>query len=294
MEISFIGAGNAGTALALAFAGAGHSVVAVYDSDAEAARLLASRLAGCRVCSTAQEACDAAEAVFITTCDDAICVVAGELNWRRGQSALHCGGALTVRALDPAAEAGARVGSFHPLRSLRDAAAAALEGCRVAVEAGPELMPVLEALARDVRARPVRIRSGDKVLYHAAASIAGNFIISLLDVAAGLLQAVGFERGEAQKALAELAAGAVRNIERSDTAGALTGPIARGDVGTVAAHIEALAREAPQALELYKQCALFTIALARRKGTLGDEPAAEMTRLLAGAGEQADEIHAQE
>ena len=115
---------------------------------------------------------------------------------------------------------------------------------------------------------------GSKVLYHASAVIASNYLVTLLNLASGLWSHLGISQDEGLKALLPLVRGTVENLEAVGLPNALTGPIARGDVGTVKRHLAALADVAPEILSVYKELARHAIPIALEKGTI-DSAAAD-------------------
>jgi predicted short-subunit dehydrogenase-like oxidoreductase (DUF2520 family) len=282
MRIGVIGAGTVGTALALALADRGYPVVAVASRRVASAAALASRIPGCRASATPQAVVDAADLVLLTVPDDAIRAVADGVRWRPGVAAVHCSGAAGLDVLAAAAAAGAAVGSCHPLQSFADAGEAlrALPGSTFALEGDGALLARLELLVRDLGGRPLRLPPGAKALYHASAVLAGNYLVTLAQTAAELWAAFGLSREEALAALLPLLRGTVDNLERVGVPRALTGPIARGDAGTVRRHLAALGDRAPHVVELYRRLGLATIPIAVDKGTLTAEAAGRLRALL--------------
>ena len=127
---------------------------------------------------------------------------------------------------------------------------------------------------------PVALARGGKALYHAAASVACNYLVTLASEGVELMAAAGVPREAALPALLPLLRGTVRNLEVLGLPRALTGPIARGDAPTVGRHLEAIRRERPVTEEMYRALGRRTVPIGRSKGTLGPEDAAELERLL--------------
>jgi predicted short-subunit dehydrogenase-like oxidoreductase (DUF2520 family) len=184
---------------------------------------------------------------------------------------VHCSGALGLDALG-ALSANPR-GSFHPLQSFpaprdRDA----FVGITIAVDATtPYLLRRLRELARQLGAKPRRVRDPERVLYHAAAVFASNYVIASVAEGVRVLQAAGWKRDEAEGALLPLVEGVVANLRRRGITGALTGPIRRGDAETVARHLADL-----ENVELYRMLGLVALRIAIEAGL--DPAAAERTR----------------
>jgi predicted short-subunit dehydrogenase-like oxidoreductase (DUF2520 family) len=184
---------------------------------------------------------------------------------------VHVSGSLGLSALDALADNPR--GSFHPLQSFpapRDPEA--FRGITVAVDASTSpLLASLSRLARGLGAKPKRVRDRERVLYHAAAVFASNFVLASVDEGVRLLQAAGWSRKDAEQALMPLVEGVVENMRRRGVVAALTGPIRRGDVDTVERHLSAVADP-----ELYRILGLVALRIAREAGL--EPAAAERTR----------------
>jgi predicted short-subunit dehydrogenase-like oxidoreductase (DUF2520 family) len=282
LKTGFIGAGMTGTALAVRLSQKGWPVVAVSSRTLSSAQRLAKRVRNCQVCHTTQELADVAELVFITTPDDVIAQVCSEVHWHKGQSVLHCSGAHSVDILEPAKKLGAALGSFHPLQTFADVdqAVANLPGSTFALEAEEPLLSTLKELTRLLNGNWVRLGSGDKVLYHAAAVFACNYLVTLVKLALDLWKDFGVSSKEATRALLPLLRGTLNNIDSIGLPDCLTGPVARGDLGTIERHLRALDARSPSLLTTYKELGLQTIPIALAKGKVNEHKAEEMKTLL--------------
>ena len=282
LKTGFVGAGTTGTALAVRLSQKGWPVVAVSSRTLSSAQRLAEVVADCQVYRTAQELADVAEIVFITTPDDVIAQVCSEVRWHKKQSVLHCSGAHSVDILGPAEKLGAAVGSFHPLQTFADVdqAIANLPGSTFALEAEEPLLSTLRDLARLLEGNWVELRPGDKVLYHAAAVFACNYLVTLVKLAQDLWKDFGVSSKEATRALLPLLRGTLNNIDRIGLPDCLTGPVARGDLGTIKKHLKALQAKSPSLLTTYKELGLQTIPIAVAKGKVNEQKAEEMKALL--------------
>ena len=281
ITLGFIGAGRVGTGLAHGFARAGVIVVAIASRTIASAQKLARRVRGARACAP-QEVADRADIVFLTVPDDAIAAVASGIKWRAGSACVHCSGAADLGVLRKAVADGALAGGFHPLHMFGETreSSGALAGSAIAL-AGPDvLVQSLARLARALGAKPLRLPEGGRALYHAAANFSGAFVIALIQEAVALWGKLGIAQADAIAALLPLLRGTADNVERLGAAGGLGSAIARGDAGTVRRHLEVLAAEAPDSLELYRILSLRTIPLALAKGTLKPEAAKEIAALL--------------
>lgn len=278
--LGFIGAGVVGTALAVRLKEKGYSIAGVSSRTLASARRLADRLS----CPTydKQELADRADLVFITTPDDLIGQVASEVSWRPGQWVVHCSGAASVDILEPARKLGAKVGTFHPLQTFADADQALknLPGSTFALEAEGRLLAFLKEMAEALGGRWLVLRPEDKVLYHVAAVFACNYLVTLVKLATDLFQTFDVPPREATQALLPLLRGTLNNLELIGLPRCLTGPIARGDLGTIQRHLEALAQHAPELLSVYAELGQRTIPLALEKGRLDVEKAQRLAKLL--------------
>jgi predicted short-subunit dehydrogenase-like oxidoreductase (DUF2520 family) len=281
--LGFIGAGPVGTTFAVRLSEQGYRVAAVADISAASAQRLAERVPGCSVCAENQAVLEAADIVFITTADDFIAKVCSGLKWRKGQTALHCSGASTVQALEAARQQGALVGSIHPCQSFSgiEQAIANLPGSTFGIEAEEPVRTTLADMARALKGDTVYLSSEDKVLYHAAAAMACNYVTTLVKLATDLWQNFGKRSADGLKAYMPLLRGTLNNMETVGYPGCLTGPIARGDVATIRRHLGALEQFAPDTLSLYKELGRLTVPIGREKGTLSSSKAEELLELLA-------------
>jgi len=281
VTLGFIGAGRVGTGLASGFARAGMNVVAIASRTSASAQKLAKRVRGARACAP-QEVADRADIAFLTVPDDAIEGLASSLRWRKGAACVHCSGAADLDVLKKAVADGALAGGFHPLHMFGEAGepAGALAGCAIALTGPDALVQRLARLARALDARPLRLPEGGRALYHAAANFSGAFVIALVQEAIALWGKLGIAETAALAALLPLLRGTADNVEKLGAAGGLGSAIARGDAGTIRRHLDVLARQAPDSLELYRILSLRTIPLALAKGTLEPAAAKEIAALL--------------
>lgn len=294
MRVGFIGAGTVGTALAVTLSQRGYPISAVYSrSPASAQRLAAqvkgaavSLLNGCQVKPTGQHVVDSADLVFITTPDDSIAEVAAHLRWAAGggKSVVHCSGAASLDILEPARLAGASVGAFHPLQTFASVAQAIenIPGSTFGIESQGDLLEALKTMATALGGSYVELKAGDKVLYHAAAVVACNYFVTLVKLATDLWQQFGVGTPEATRALLPLIQGTVNNLKQVGLPNCLTGPIARGDVGTLKNHLEALEKHPDLSglLSTYKELARQTIPISLAKGKITAQRAEEMQSLF--------------
>jgi len=283
-RLGFVGPGTVGTALARGLANAGYPIVSIFGRNAERLGRAVEGIPGTRAAESAQAVIDAADVVFLTVPDDAIRPVADALVWKAGKAVVHCSGAASLDLLETARQQGAAVGAFHPLQTLAslEQAMRNLPGSAVAIEASDsKLEEALDRMARALGGRPF-VLHGDKALYHASAVLACNDLVTLLDAAAGLWADLGFTKEEGLKALLPLVRGTIENLDAIGLPNALTGPVSRGDVGTIDRNIAALSEHDPKTAALYVELARRTIPIARAKGTLSETAEKRLQEYLEG------------
>jgi predicted short-subunit dehydrogenase-like oxidoreductase (DUF2520 family) len=282
LKLGFIGAGTVGTALALRLSAKGYPVVAVSSRPHASAGKLARTIGGCHAVTNNQAVADMADFVFITTPDDVIGTVATEVKWRPGQDVVHCSGADSTEVLKPAHNLGARVGAFHPLQTFASVkqAISNIPGSTFALEAEEPLLTTLKEMAAALDGHWIELKAGDKVMYHAAAVIACNYLVTLVKLATDLWENFNVPRQEAIRALMPLLRGTLNNLENVGIPNCLTGPIARGDIGTITKHLNALEKATPSVVSTYRELGLQTIPIALGKGRINQERAEELRALL--------------
>lgn len=282
LKVGFIGAGTVGTALAIRLSARGYSVVAAASRTYASAEKLAHLIPGSEAMNDIQSVADVADLVFVTTPDAAIGQVAGQLKWHPGQAVVHCSGADSTEVLEPAREMGASVGAFHPLQTFAGVQQAIdnIPGSTFAIEAEEPLCTTLKAMAESLEGYWIELKASDKVVYHASAVIACNYLVTLVKLATDLWETFGVPRQDAVRALMPLLRGTLNNLENIGIPNALTGPIARGDVGTVRKHLAALAGVDPLITSTYRELGLQTVPVSLAKGKIGETQAEELKALL--------------
>jgi predicted short-subunit dehydrogenase-like oxidoreductase (DUF2520 family) len=283
-RIGIVGAGHAGTALGVAFSRAGWPVAAVASRNPERRARFTELVPSAQGVTRGQQLVDGVDLVFVTVPDDAVAQVAAAIKLYAGQSIVHTSGALPASALDPARAAGTTAASFHPLVAFADVerSVEALHGATIALEGDESLLSLLSQLAHDLGSEPVRLPPGGKSAYHAAAVMAAGGFIGLLDAIAELGRGIGLDEEDALAIYAPLIRQSLANAQELGIGNALTGPLIRGDVGTVRGHLDAMRRLAPGALELYVAAARREVAIARARGALDEGRAAELDEVLLG------------
>lgn len=283
-----VGAGPVATALAGGLRLAGVPVLGLWGRRPAAARAAAATAGVAAFSPAPPDLLLEAEVLVLAVRDDAVAEVAGRLVGTglvgERHVLLHCSGshaaAEVFKASGLAGKVGG-VGTLHPLRAIADPRAAmrTWKGTVFGVEGDERGRAAATRIAQSLGGTALAIDGAAMAKYHAAAAIASNYVVAVLDAAVGLLRDAGIEEQAALSALVPLAAGAIGNVGNHGLAAGLTGPIRRGDAGTVARHLEALTTD-PALTELYKVLGRRVLGLARTAGAAAPESLAEIQALL--------------
>lgn len=268
-------------------------MVAVADTRLDVARRTAERLGlpPREKATSVLEACP--HVVFLSVPDAAVeqaavhlaVGLAGLPSHQARPAVLHCSGVTSVDALSPCAKAGSPTLSFHPLQTFSDAdtGAARLRGAAIAVTPGSHGGFELGCmLAESLGGRPFLLPEERRVLYHAAACVAANYLVTLEHVAERMFVEAGLPQDNALDYFLPLVRGAVDNVATRGTVAALTGPLSRGDVSTIQAHLEALREVAPELEAVYRTLGLATLDIVRHQLEVPAETIQVLERLLRG------------
>ena len=286
LAVGVVGTGRVGPALGAALQLAGHRVVAASGVSGVSRRRAEVLLPGVRLV-TPPQVMAAADLVLLTVPDDALPdLVAGLAATgavRPGQILVHTSGAHGVAVMEPARREGALPLALHPAMTFTGTVVdvARLAGCPFGVTAPEGLRPVAEALVVEMGGEPEWVPEDVRPLYHTALAHGANHLVTLVAQAQELLSAAGVS--EPGRLLGPLLGAALDNALRSGD-GALTGPVARGDAGTVRQHLEQLRRVSPPALDAYRAMALATVGRALASGMLTAEAADALLDVLAEEG----------
>jgi predicted short-subunit dehydrogenase-like oxidoreductase (DUF2520 family) len=285
VRVGVIGAGKVGSAVAILLQRGGYQISGVASRSAASAERLAARLAV--PAWPALNLAGKAELLLLTTPDDAIAQVAAELAaagaFQRGQLVVHMSGALSSEALAPAAEKGAIALSLHPIQSFAsvEQALELIPGSYFSIEGDSRGYEQAVWLVQTLGGSHFFLDAQSKALYHAAAVEASNYLVALLASSLELLAAAGVPEEVRLPAFLPLVEGTLRNIKSLGIPQALTGPIARGDLGTLHKHLQAM-QSCPEQRPVYSTMGLAAVELALAKGGIDQERAGQIRRLLSG------------
>jgi Uncharacterized conserved protein len=282
-SIGFIGAGTVGSALALGLSEKGYPISGIASRTRLSAEKLCRKIPSAKFCNSPQAVVDTADIVFITTPDDTIAEICRSLHWHSNQYVIHCSGAYSLELLQTAQGFGAYTGVLHPLQSfsLQADPVKNLEGITYALEGDDQTLPLLKDMVKVLGGEWIVLKPSDKVAYHVAAVLASNYLVTLIKMATGLWQSFGIPEDKAVKALMPLVRGTLSNIEKAGATNALSGPIARGDCGTVSKHLAALENIAPELIPAYKELGRQTVKIALEKEKPNITGIEKLSRILA-------------
>lgn len=282
LSVGVVGAGRVGAVLAAALRAAGYPIAAVAGESAASRTRIETLLPGVPVAkpTSVAKACDL---LLLTVPDDAldnvVRMLAASGAIRSSQLVVHTSGRHGIDVLAPAVALGARAVAMHPAMTFTgtDVDLHRLAGCVFGVTCGPAERVVAQQLVRDLGARSMWLEEGDRDLYHVALAHGANHLVTLVSQSIALLRASGAEDPSA--VLRPLLTAALDNVLSYGDA-ALTGPIVRGDLQTVAAHLVALSDAPRDVMESYVVLARATAHSAVADGRLEPRRAAALTALL--------------
>ncbi len=282
LRVGVVGAGRVGAVLASALRSRGHEIVSVAGESDASLRRIAELLPGVTVAkpTAVARACDV---LLLTVPDDMLDNVVTQLaasgSLRPGQYVVHTSGSHGLRVLDPAARLGARVVALHPAMTFTGTARDLdrLPECVFGVTAGPDERAWAEEVVAELGGEVMWVPEGQRGLYHAGLAHGANHLVTLVTQAMELLSVAGADDPAA--ILRPLLVAALDNA-LTDGDAALTGPIVRGDVNTVRAHLAEIAAAAPDTLPSYVALAGATLDRVVTDGRVLPIRAAAMRRVL--------------
>jgi predicted short-subunit dehydrogenase-like oxidoreductase (DUF2520 family) len=268
MRVFILGAGRVGRGLAGALRASGIDVVGLHGRRADRG-VTAGRL---------PPSANDADVIMVTVrdaqIDGALREIVDALETR--PVVLHASGSTSPPALDDLRRSGYAAGTFHPLVPIAEPVHAAerLRGAWIGIDGDEPALACARAIASSIGASTLVIPAGEKPRYHAAAVLASNFPAVLAGIAAQLMGDAGIGHADARSAVTALLRASVANLHEGEPAAVLTGPIVRGDVGTVRAHLAALASD-PDVIAVYRALSHAAVRL------LADDPATDRAPLAA-------------
>lgn len=284
LRIGVVGAGRVGAVLAHALRGCGHEIAAVSGASAESRERIEVLLPGVPILDP-DDVPGGNDLVLLTVPDDVLPeVVRGFAKlglFTPGQIVVHTAGRYGTDVLAPAAEQGAIPIAIHPAMTFTGTSVdlGRLEGAPFAITAGAAMLPIGQALVVEMGGEPIVLPEEAHEVYHAALAHGANHLVTLVSQARRILERAGVQ--DTGKLFAPLLGAALEGALVSGDH-ALTGPIRRGDVGTVAAHVESLARSNPEILRTYRELARATTSRAVELDFLSPAVAVQIVDALEG------------
>lgn len=281
--VAVIGAGKVGSVLAKAFHKRGYELVGIASRTLESASKLAKEF-DVVATTKAADITHYADIILIATPDRCIGQVVEEVvkdgGFRAGQFVFHTSGGVPVEVLSPASHQGVYIGGMHPLQSFADEESLVdtIIDSYFALGGDEQATILAGEIVRAFGGKSFIISDKDRPLYHGAACIVSNYFVSLMHWATQIYTGFGLSPGEASAALMPLVQGTVSNLKHLGPTQALTGPISRGDISTIAAHLAGFNNE--QEKNLYAQLGRYTLGIALEKGSINEEQASRLKELL--------------
>jgi predicted short-subunit dehydrogenase-like oxidoreductase (DUF2520 family) len=274
LPITIIGAGPVGTALAIALKRKQYPLQLVLSRKGKSAKTLGRRVLAPYASMRSTERIVAEGIIFIAVPDDEIKNVVQTLSRRFEDFSrsiiFHTSGALSSEGLSQLKRKGASVGSFHPLQTFPKSGVSSgrLKNIWIGIEGDSRAVGAAKRIAQDLDAHPILLSAGQKTLYHIAAVFGSNYFATLLSVIEELGKRIQVPRKKMIAMVEPLILQSLMNVKNTSAAAALTGPIARGDFGTVRKHRMELNKKGLKHIShLYAALAKETSRIASRKAT---------------------------
>lgn len=286
MKIGFIGAGKVGKALGLFLKNAGIEITGYYSRSDNSA-ITAAELTKSNSYKNLQKLIEDSDIIGITTPDDAIEAISNNLagikiNWQE-KTTFHMSGVNSSELLNSLGSKGATTLSLHPMMSFAInpiKASTDISEAIFTIEGTGKYYYRFKSLLEQIGVQVIQISTKDKAAYHAAASMISNYTVTLLDIGKRLFLSIGFTEEQASKLAEPLVKNTINNVFDFGTEQALTGPISRGDLGTVVKHIENLTNYNKRITEIYRMLGFETAELALRGGKINEELVIRLKEVL--------------
>ncbi len=287
MKVGIIGAGRLGCAIAIALKNVGYEITGIASRSDRSVELLSARIGkslGNGIVQTVKDS----QVIFLTVPDGLITDIAAQIAALCGKTVLegkaffHCSGALTSDSLDELGSSGAATGSLHPAQTFADRQNGwkGLYNICFGFEGTAAAKVIAGRIVDDLGGRMLVISKEDKAVYHAAACMLSNYIVSLSRAASVVLGSIGIDGDEGVKAFIPLMEKTICNIKELGSVKALTGPISRGDAGVVAMHVGELEKIKPEYAELYRSLGRIALDMASKREDMDERLLEQMRQIL--------------
>lgn len=285
MRIAFIGAGKVGTSMGIYLYNKGFEIAGYYSHNLSSAKKAALYTEG-RAFTNIENLCEAADLIAVTTPDDVINDILVELSklqmaWE-SKAVFHMSGVHSSNIFGSLGQVAAAVFSLHPMLSFSEPTVAvnALKTAIFTLEGKGKKFPDIKKYIKLWGNQIVEIATDNKVLYHTAASVVSNYLVTLLDIGVKMLKDAGFTEKNAKDLIQPLVLSTYNNIIDYGTEQALTGPISRGDAGTIEKHVKKISEMDKRWLDIYKALGIETIELAKRAEKINTDSAVKLREVL--------------
>ena len=285
-KVAIIGCGRLGSALGIALHHNNYRIVEVIDSSLNAAKKLAAFIQADSY-SDKIEALKTAEIVFIAVPDDAVRPVVASLAAIIDKKSTmkyfyHTSGTLTSEALQPLRKYHIAVASAHPIQTFPGSVDdwKRFEHCYFGIEGDRTAIEYVDSIIKNLGGKSVLIPKEFKSHYHLACTIASNFVVALMAPVTALFQRANFSEQQVFDMLFPLLATTITNLKDNGLEAALSGPILRGDVGTIERHLQLLSEDLPAYVSLYRSMGEILLEFDAVKKNLSKEQHEKLTHLL--------------
>ena len=288
-RLNIIGAGKLGRTLARLFSDAGLVTIGdIYNRNSEHSHSAQAFIGTGRVITNLEQLSnEPAQLWMLATPDDVIRDCAKQLaelagiSWQK-TTVFHSSGLKTSAELSALQKLGSSIASAHPAHSFaspeRSLTSFASTVCTL--EGDEQAITALDSLLSAIGGQTTTIKAEAKPLYHAATVMASNYLVALLGASEALLEKAGIEKTLASAVLSPLMRQSLENGLTEGAVNALTGPIARGDINTLQAHLKAIGQTAPDLRSTYTAMGIQTLKLARQKTALQESELTAMEKRL--------------
>lgn len=282
--VTVIGTGALGSTLAKALYKNGYSIKSLYNRTIEKSRQLAPKVHAKRVSEFPSSKEDLGSLIFLTVHDSEIAEAASRLgeiadNFE-GYWIIHCSGSQPANILKSLEKKGARIAALHPLQTFTsNSTPEDFRDIYFDLEADRIASAPLEKVAGALGGKILKISKDAKPYLHAAAVVASNYLVTLLDISGNIAELGGINEVTAVQSLLPLVRRTLQNLESGNTSEALTGPIKRGDIETVSRHLQLLKGD-KNLLRLYKMLGLQTLKITDEEEKFSHQQRTELRRLL--------------
>lgn len=259
------------------------------ESLNRAKKILGSKAAGVIFTRESSKAVSLANCILICTPDDVIDSVCSDIFKDKSKDfknyyAIHFSGSKSLEVLNSARAAGAEIASIHPLKSFAsiEEAIKSLPGTIFGITySSTESKKMAEFLVKSLGGEIIEVENNKKPLYHAAACVASNYLVTLINYAVLIHKKMGIKPEDSLKGLMGLVEDTVSNIKKMGTEKSLTGPIARGDVGTIKEHVKSFNEFfSKEDSALYRMMGIETSKIAHQNKWIKESTVEELKEIL--------------